>query len=149
MRNLTSLELSDGLKVHIQVINNRKLTITPANPQHELLDENGKLVGLDYGGEYLVSKGTILQVGKQKYKISEIKKSTSTQGYELYTFRKITTTSNFIFPFLGGNRLNWRWNLEFTNAFIGNEESHNGTEIHLMYRFAGTKNYSEFERSSA
>lgn len=145
MRDLTSLELSTGLKVHIQVINNRKLTITPSNAQYELLDENGKLVGLDYGGEYLVSKGSVLQVGKQKYKISEIKKSTSIQGYELYTFRKITTTSNFIFPLLGGNRLNWRWNLEFTNAFIGDEENHDGTEISLLYRFAGTKNFSDFE----
>lgn len=145
MRNLSSFELSTGVKIHIEVINNRKLVITPKNAQYELLDENGRLVGLDYSGEYLVSKGSVLQVGKQKYKISEIKKSTSTQGYELYTFRKITTTSNFIFPLLGGNRLNWRWNLEFTNAFIGDESAHDGTEISLLYRFAGTKNFSEFE----
>lgn len=145
MRELASLELDCGIKVHIQVINNRKLTITPVDAQHELLDEEGKLVGLDYGGEYLISKGSILQVGKQKYKISEIKKSTSTDGYELYTFRKITTTSNFLFPLLGGNRYTWRWNLEFTNAFIGDETNHDGTEISLLYRFAGTKNFSDFE----
>lgn len=146
MRNLTSFVLSNGLKVHLNSINTRRVDVSPASAQYEILDEMGKLVGLDYNGEYLISKGTVLTVGKQKYKVSEIKKSSnSATGYELYTFRKVSTTGNFLFPLLGEDRNYWRWNIEFTNAFIGDEYHHDGTEVSLLYRFGGTKNFSDFE----
>jgi hypothetical protein len=146
MRNLSSFTLKNGIGIHIQALNTRLLTITPVSAQYELLDENKKLIGLDYNGEYLISKGSVITVGKQKYKINEVRKSnTSITGYELYTFRKVSTTGNFIFPLLGGDRSYWRWRIEFTNAFIGDEINHDGTEISLLYRFDGSKNFSDFE----
>lgn len=146
MRNLSSFTLSSGTNVHIRVLNTRILSISPVSAQYEILDEDKKLVGLDYNGEYLISKGSVITVGKDKYKISEIKKSSdSATGYELYTFRKVSTTGNFIFPLLGQDRNYWRWRLEFTNAFIGDEVNHDGTELSALYRFGGTKNFSEFE----
>jgi hypothetical protein len=145
MRKMTSITLPSGINVHMKVVNTRMLTVTPGHRQYEILDENGKLVGLDYSGEYLISKGSVLQVGNQKYKISEIQRSTTTQGYELYTFRKITTTGNFILPFLGEDRNYFRWTSQFTNAFIGTETDADLNFISLLYRFDGSVEFANFE----
>ena len=147
MRKFTSILLKSGTQVSVNVVNTRLLTVHPIDTEYEILDDRGKLVGLDYEGEYTIEKGSVMTVGKQKYKISEISKNSTSQtkGYALYTFRKITTTSNFIMPLLGHNRMAFRWNLEFTNAFIGDEESHDGSEISILYRFDGSREFAEFE----
>ncbi len=146
MRNLTSIELKSGVKVQLKVINPRLLTITPSSALYEVLDEEGKLIGLNFDGEYEINNKKTILVGLDKYKITEIaKSSTSESKYELYTFRKVTSTANFIMPLLGGNRLSFRWNLEFTNAFISVDGSDYDGHIHLLYRFNGDKGYSDFE----
>jgi len=149
MRELTSMELSNGIKIHFRAINPRVIKVRPVDPQYEIIDEDGKLVGLNYNGGYFISQGTILTIGKQKYKINNIVKNKTSpdEGYELYTFRKITTTANFLMPLLGGTRSTFRWNQEFVNAFIVDKESHDGTEISLLYRFNGNIAYSDFEES--
>tara|TARA_R100001463_G_scaffold23551_2_gene56405 strand:- start:18006 stop:18818 length:813 start_codon:yes stop_codon:yes gene_type:complete len=146
MRKLSSFTLNSGLDIRMEALSTRLISMYPVATKYEVLDERGKLVGLDYDGEYSVSEGTVLTVGKQKYKISEVKKSSrSTTGYELYTFRKITTTGTFILPFLGKDRSFWRWSLEFVNAFIGDETQSDGSEIHILYRFSGNKSFADFE----
>lgn len=145
MRKMTSITLPSGINVHLKVVNTRMLSVTPGHRQYEILDENGKLVGLDYSGEYLISKGSVLQVGNQKYKINEIQRSTTTQGYELYTFRKITTTGTFIVPFLGEDRTYFRWSLEFVNAFIGTADSADTDYVSILYRFNGSVEFANFE----
>jgi hypothetical protein len=145
MRKMSSITLPSGINLHLKVVNNRMLSVTPGHRQYEILDENDKLVGLDYSGEYLISKGSVLQVGNQKYKISEIQRSTTTQGYELYTFRKITTTGTFIVPFLGEDRTYFRWALEFVNAFIGTIDSPDTDHVSILYRFDGSVEFANFE----
>lgn len=148
MRQMTSLELSNGVRVHLRVINPRMIKVRPVDSTYEILNEDGKLVGLNYDGGYFISEGTILTVGKQKYKINEIIKSKTSpdEGYELYTFRKITATGNFLLPFLGGTRHSFRWNQEFVNAFLGDENANtDNNEISLLYRFQGTVEYGDFE----
>lgn len=148
MRNLSSLELESGTKVHIKVISQRMLTVQPLGARHEILDDNGKLVGLNYDGEFFIGKGSVLTVGQQKYKINEIVKdhNSSFQGYELYTFRKITTTGNFILPFLGETRVYFRWNLEYINAFIGVEgEDTSNQYVYVLYKFSGSQPFTDFE----
>lgn len=146
MRNLTSIELKSGVKVQLEVLNSRMITVTPASVLYEVADENGKLTSLNFDGEYLIQNNANLTIGKQKYKITEIAKSIQSKlRYELYVFRKTTNTANFIMPLIGGNRSSFRWNMEFTNAFIGNEAECDGTKIHLLYRFNGAKDFSDFE----
>ena len=74
MRNLTSFETDTGTKIALQALNPRLLSIKPLGAKFEILDDNGKLIGLDYDGEYLISKGSIVQIGSQKYKIDTIEK---------------------------------------------------------------------------
>jgi len=146
MRKITSTTLPNGVDIRMEALSTRLISVHPVAAKYEVSDEKGKLVGLDYGGDYAISKGDVITVGKQKYKISEVKKSSrTTTGYELYTFRKITTTGTFLMPFLGNNRNYWRWSVEFTNAFIGDEVKHDGTELYLLYRFSGAKSFADFE----
>lgn len=145
MRELSSLELKDGVRVQLITKTNRTVLCSPTSAQYEKLDDSGKIKEIDYNGELQVKKGTVLKVGKQEYKIQTIVRSKSSNAYEFHTFRKISTTANFIFPFLGFTRFHFRWALEFTNAFIGDINNHDGTEVSLLYRWSGKKEFSEFE----
>jgi hypothetical protein len=147
MRKFSGFETKAGTRVKVESHSPRLLSVGPLGARFEILDDNGKLVGLDYDGEYLITKGSIIQIGSQKYKINRIKKGTAVaNGYELYTHRKITTTGTFIVPFLGHNRDYFRWKKEFTNAFIGTDMYGDyGEYIYLLYRFDGTREFGEFE----
>jgi len=148
MKGLASIELTSGVKIQLRVINPRLLTITPSSALYEVFDKEGKLKCLDFDGEYTIERNQTVMVGVDKYKITEIIKSPDNDSrYELYTFKKVTNTANFVMPFLGGNRLSFRWGMEFTNAFISLEGCDHDGMIHLLYRFNGDRAYADFEES--
>ena len=144
-------KLNNGTSVCIFVQSPRLLVINPVAQQYEVLDKEGRLVGIDYCGEYSIKRGKIITIDKQKYKIKRIKKESSQgvagQGYYLYTHDKLSKTSNFIFPYLGKNREYFKWNENFVNSFIGTEEDGDyGTSIYLLYRYDGSNSFSIFEK---
>lgn len=148
MLKLNSFTLSDSTKVHLSVLNTRTISMYPVNDKYEIKDKDGKIISISYNnGEYAISKGEAITIGKNKYKINEIERNSTSLSdkntYNLFTFRKVTTTSNFIMPFLGGNRANWRWSTYFINAFIDEKDP---TIVKLLYRFSGSTEFTEFEK---
>lgn len=144
------LQVSGGISVCVSVQNPRIVSISPIGSEYEILDENGKLVGLDYQGDIQFRLNDILKIDKQAYKILFIEKEESPKlggpAYLLRTQKKLSKTSNFIMPFLGYNKVHFRWPFEFTNAFIGTEENADyGDSLYLLYRFNGSIGFTYFE----
>ena len=67
-------------------------------------------------------------------------------GYDLVV-AKLTTSSTFALPFLGGNRSLFMWDKLFINCFIGVEPDNIGEVIALLYRFSGDPLFLKFEEA--
>jgi hypothetical protein len=132
-------------------VNARMIRVLPlkldAEVYTQLEDGKNKLVKLDFNG-FVLSVGQEVIIGKGKYKIQEITKTSSYSekgvGYDLYT-SQLNKSSMYILPLLGGNRATMKWNHSLVNCFIGTEEWGVTETILVWYRFDGTKESVEFE----
>lgn len=145
-----SIILNSGEILTITAANPRALLISASSDVEETEDANGELIGLNYKEEFKIEQGGTVKLGKSKYKIQIIERHFSSNGtllgYYLRTFKRLTKSSNFLFPLLGQNRAYWRWGVNFVNCFCGTQEDADyGDSIYLLYRFNGTKEWLEFE----
>lgn len=144
------LRVEDGSTLCITVQSPRTITISPLNDRYEILDDNGKLIGLNYNGDLNVKIGDVIKIDKQVYKISYIDKEESPEkggpAYLLKMQKRISKTSMYIMPFLGYDRTYFRWSIEFTNAFIGTEaQGDYGSTLYLLYRYNGELGFTGLE----
>lgn len=145
------IQLPDKSNLRFKVINNRVIFVQGIKEDSEIYDDKGNLVGLNYCEDLKIQRGITLTIKKNKYKILELQKVSNSQnvvkqGYYLFIHKKLTKTSTFILPFIGVSKAYFRWNLDFTNAFLGIEEDGNyGEYLYLLYRFNGDIGFSEFE----
>jgi hypothetical protein len=83
---------------------------------------------------------------KSPYKANIIRPGLSLEGnlvcYDL-SVAKLTDSSIFVLPFMGGNRSLMLWDSLFVNAFCGTAEDKDC--IALLYRFSGTPVFTRFE----
>lgn len=133
----------------VKVLNPRVLKAFPVQKECEQV-VNDEIVSLNFQ-EIQIKKGDVIKVGKQKYKIKSIikdLKGLEGPGYYLYTHNGLTKSTTFLMPFLGGNHNNYRYKLNFVNAFLDAELDPNnkmGESLYLLYRFDGSLNYLSFD----
>lgn len=144
------LRVEDGSTLCITVQSPRTISISPLNNRYEVLDDKGKLIGLDYNGDLKVKVGDLFKIDKQVYKILYIDKEESPDkggpAYLLKTQKRLSKTSMYIMPFLGFDRAYFRWSIEFVNAFIGTEaQGDYGSNIYLLYRYNGELSFNHLE----
>jgi len=148
MRKSKIIKSEAGPNITVQIINARLIRIAPLIPEvEEYLEE--KLIGLHFDSGLSVSQGCQFKTDKQVYKVQEVKKMPSkyTQygiGYYLY-LHHLNKASRFLMPFLGHNKVYFRWETDFCNCFIGTEEEGDTGHLYLLYRFSGSKDFSKFE----
>lgn len=137
-----------------------KFTLTPQNGrsvrlsggvinlQQEVNDSDIVKLYNDSGLTYTVGD-TIYPKPKYPYKFNYIfqaKVNERLVGYDLVV-AKLTTSSTFALPFLGGNRNLFMWSKLFINCFIGTEPNNTGEVIALLYRFSGDPLFLKFEEA--
>ena len=142
------IKLLDGRNTLLQIVGPRALRLAPLSPGEEVINEEGKLIGVNYGdNEIVVGIGETIKIDKDVYKVSDMIRSNDPEssGYQL-VIHTLTRSSNLIMPFLGNSRQFFRWGKNFCNCFIGTEEHGDyGSSIYLLYRWDGTKKFVEFE----
>ena len=96
--------------------------------------------------EFTIDVGdTVRPKPKSPYKVNFIvqgKKDGQVICYDLMVC-KLSLTSIFAVPFLGGNRKHFMWDSLFVNAFIATKEDTNC--IALLYRYSGDPVFLKFE----
>lgn len=130
--------------------NPRTLHVSPAHADYEVLDSEGNIESINYGGEYKIQKNNVISLHKTKYKATSIKKVKATANkpsyYRITTNNGLTKTFNFIMPLLGDNRAFFKFTTQFINAFIGYEPyADYGDSLYLLYKFSGQLDYTKFE----
>ena len=143
-------KLSDGRNLLLQITNPRSIRLAPLSPDNEIT-EDGTIIGIEYPKDNfsVAVNGTVEVDNSGKYKISKIERSEdpTSSGYQLI-IHQLTKSSQLIMPMLGGNRQFYRWNKNFCNCFIGTEFIGDyGSSIYLLYRWEGSKSFTEFEES--
>jgi len=144
------LTTEKNVSVIITEENPRTIHVSPAHADYEVLDSEGNIESINYGGEYKIHKNKTINLNKTKYKLTNIKKIKATANkpayYKLITNNGLTKTFNFIMPLLGDNRAFFKFSTQFVNAFIGYEPYGDyGDSIYLLYRFSGQLDYIKFE----
>ena len=136
-----------GKTVKIEAVSARRLKLTPMYKGGEIF-KDGKLVGLDFDGEFGIKAGEVLNVQRQRYQIQSFDRMLTESGhccgYYLNT-SMLNKSSMFIIPFLGFNRAYFRWNFEFMNCFIATEALPVDGHIYLWYKYTGSQEMEEFE----
>lgn len=147
-----NITLIDNTILKFSKINERLIILNPIHSDFENKDEKGNIIELNYNNNYKVQLDKVITLKeKYKYKISSIirdDRGFAGPGYYLYTHKKITKSTVFIMPFLGGIKSNYRYDNEFINCFIGTEEEGDyGCSIYLLYRYSGNLDFAKFESS--
>lgn len=143
------ISLDSGLNVVMEAQNCRYIKVSPFNAKAEELDEEGKLIGLNYSDELKIKAGEVLSFKDDFHKIDFIKKVDAGQvsGYYLYA-HDLTKSTRFIMPMLGFDKLYFRWNKNFCNCFIGTESDGDyGNNIYLLYKYDVSAEFKKFERA--
>ena len=137
--------LRDGTPLVLRVVTNRVIEISPMESRFEEIDEDGRLTALHFDNNYVIRPGDNVEVGKSKYRVQKMKKGKS--GYHLFIHEKMTTTANYITPFLGGTQWDMRFKRSFVNAFLGVEGKEDyGKFLYLLYRPAGDEGFKEWSK---
>lgn len=147
IKTQTHSVLTNGKPLVLRFITNRTIEIDAVAARFEELDENGRLVALHFDNNYTIKPGDNVVIGKSTFRIQKLKKTKlgAPLGYHLLVHTSITTTANFIVPFLGISQWNIRFRRNFVNAFIGTEENGDyGKFIYLLYR-PGEDEQMQFE----
>lgn len=139
--------LDDGTPIIMKVKTTRVISVGPAAPRFEQLDDRDRLVSLHFDNAYSIKPGDTVQVGESLFLIQKIVKDPTDQsGYNLLIHKKVTTTSNFIVPFLGKSQWEFRFKRSFVNAFMGGLDNKYGTHIHLLYRPEGDDGFKTWNK---
>lgn len=106
--------------------------------------ENNKITSLcDINGEVIIEQGKNVLHKKYKHKVNIIERvDNHLHTYDLKT-ADLNSSSIFIPPLLWSKRNEMFWDSLFVNAFIGTDKY--AQCIALLYKFSGTKKFSEFE----
>ncbi len=93
-----------------------------------------------------ISLNETVEVSKKPYKINKIE-SEIVNGKILYncSTARLTKSSLFLLPMLGGTRRLYMWDKLFVNAFINADQHKNS--ICLLYRFSGDTIFLKFEQA--
>lgn len=145
-----TIELLDERFLSLEKQDARRIRLTPLSPEEEIKDDDGTLIGIDYGdGDFSITVGSVITVEKKsKYKIDKILKmeGVSVPGYYLI-MHTLTKSFQLIMPFLGGTRKSYRWRNNFCNCFIGKESDGDyASSIYLLYQWVSDMEYIKFEK---
>ena len=125
----------------------RRVKLTPAFKGAEVY-KDGVLIGLNFDDEYIVNVGETLPIKRQRYKVKEITKMSSTEskhiGYNLIIAR-LNKSSMFLFPLLNYSRSYYRWNTDFINCFYKTEDNKEDVALYLWYKYNASIEMEEFE----
>jgi hypothetical protein len=93
-----------------------------------------------------ITRGDIITVDKKPFKVNDINRSILNNdiSYAFSTVR-LTKSSLFLLPMLGGTRRLFMYNKLFVNAFIAAEQHEDC--IALLYRFSGDTIFLKFEQA--
>ena len=135
----------DGL--NLQPIDGRTVRLhVPLNYREEL---NGKEIVRLYNeeGTIEIKVGNSVKYRKTKHKVNVITRGIHDGRLICYDLKcaKLTSSSTFALPFLGGNKKYMLWDSLFVNAFISTTEYDEC--IALLYRFSGEKIFTKFEEA--
>lgn len=129
--------LRDGTPLVFKVITNRVIEVNPVEPRFEELNDKGRIVALHFDNDYTIAPNDNVKVGTSSFRVQRIVRNTAKEksGYHLLIHEKMTTTANFIVPFLGGTQWDIRFKRGFVNAFLGVEGCADyGQFMYLLYR---------------
>jgi hypothetical protein len=150
MKNIVKLETGKDLLITSH--SSRELIL-----QHHILSEvklqtnkKNEIVSLSVD-DFEIKKGTILNIklfnnNVVPFKVLHIIKS-KCNSYSLLS-TKITKATRFIMPMLrikDESYQNMKYKTHLINCYVGTKEEGYMPEIHLVYRFSGTKEYKIFE----
>ena len=105
----------------------------------------GSIMSLQMNDRTITLHETV-EVSKKPYKINKIE-SEIVNGKILYNCStvRLTKSSLFLLPMLGGTRRLYMWDKLFVNAFINADQHQNS--ICLLYRFSGDTIFLKFEQA--
>ena len=93
-----------------------------------------------------ISRGDIVTVDKKPFKVNNIQRSITNNNISYaFSTARLTKSSLFLLPMLGGTRRLFMYDKLFVNAFIAAEQ-HNDCIV-LLYRFSGDTIFLKFEQA--
>lgn len=136
-----------GKTVEVTATSPRKLELTPFSRNAEIY-EDGKLVGLDFDGEFGITAGEVMPIKKQKYKVKSISRMKADDGSYMGYYLNISDLNKsciFLFPFLNYSRTYFRWHTDFMNCFSSTEDNPDEDALYLWYKYTASIEMEEFE----
>lgn len=109
------------------------------------IELNSKIVSLPLNN-FDITLGKTVEVSKKPYKVNKIEME-NVNGKIIYNVStaRLTKSSLFLLPMLGGTRRLYMWDKLFVNAFINAEQYQDA--ICLLYRFSGDTIFLKFEQA--
>jgi hypothetical protein len=93
-----------------------------------------------------ITRGDIITVDKKPFKVNDIDRSIVNNDISYaFSTARLTKSSLFLLPMLGGTRRLFMYNKLFVNAFIAAEQHEDC--IALLYRFSGDTIFLKFEQA--
>jgi len=93
-----------------------------------------------------ITRGDIITVDKKPFKVNDIDRSIVNNDISYaFSTARLTKSSLFLLPMLGGTRRLFMYNKLFVNAFIAAEKHEDC--IALLYRFSGDTIFLKFEQA--
>ena len=134
-------------KLQLTPIDGRTVRLTGDLSVCDVDKDNGEIVRLSVH-DTVIAVGDTITVKNSRFKVNMIISDTNPDGlpayYDLMT-AKLTASSTFVLPFMGGNRKLFMWNRLFVNAFVGTEEDQDC--IALLYRYSSLPEFLKFENT--
>ena len=109
---------------------------------HEI---GGKIISVSLP-DMSITRGDIITVDKKPFKVNDIDRSIVNNDISYaFSTARLTKSSLFLLPMLGGTRRLFMYNKLFVNAFIAAEQHEDC--IALLYRFSGDTIFLKFEQA--
>ena len=109
---------------------------------HEI---GGKIISVSLP-DMSITRGDVITVDKKPFKVNDIERSIVNNDISyIFSTARLTKSSLFLLPMLGGTRRLFMYNKLFVNAFIAAEQHEDC--IALLYRFSGDTIFLKFEQA--
>ena len=109
---------------------------------HEI---GGKIISVSLP-DMSITRGDVITVDKKPFKVNDIERLIVNNDISyIFSTARLTKSSLFLLPMLGGTRRLFMYNKLFVNAFIAAEQHEDC--IALLYRFSGDTIFLKFEQA--